>query len=171
MQNKKSFIIKAIILVVICEVVGIIAGVATSDGVMNWFQTIEKPFFNPPSWLFAPVWTVLYFLMGLAAALVWHKGTADGELSLFKMRESNVRNALFLFNTQLLLNFFWSFIFFKYQMLFLAFIEIITLLGFIVLTTVHFYRIYKPAGWMMLPYILWVSFASVLNFSLWWLNK
>ncbi|WP_291721840.1 TspO/MBR family protein [Bernardetia sp.] len=171
MQNKNSFIIKAVVLIVICEIVGVIAGVATSDGVTDWFRTIEKPFFNPPSWLFAPVWTVLYFLMGLAAALVWHKGTSDGKYSLSDMKKNNVQIALGLFAIQLILNFFWSFIFFKHQMLFLAFIEIITLLGFVVLTTIHFYRIYKPASFLLFPYILWVSFASVLNFSIWWLNK
>ncbi len=171
MENKKSFIIKALILVTVCEIVGIIAGLATAEGVTSWFQTIEKPFFNPPGWLFAPVWTLLYFLMGLAAALVWHKGTDNGKEQIFEMGSDKVRIALGLFGIQLILNFCWSFLFFKYHLLLIAFIEIITMLVFIVLTTIHFYRIHKLAGILMLPYILWVSFASVLNFSLWWLNK
>ncbi|WP_338793384.1 TspO/MBR family protein [Bernardetia sp. MNP-M8] len=171
MQNRKSFIIKALILVIICEVIGIVAGLATAEGVTSWFQTIEKPFFNPPGWLFAPVWTLLYFLMGISAALVWHKGTDNGKEQIFEMNNNKVRIALGLFAVQLILNFCWSFIFFKHHLLFFAFIEIITLLTFIILTTIHFYRIHKIAGLLMIPYILWVSFASVLNFSLWWLNK
>lgn len=171
MKNTKSFIIKAIILVILCEVIGIIGGIATAEGVTNWFQTIEKPFFNPPSWLFAPVWTLLYFLMGISTALVWHKGTDNGRESLFEMDNGNVRTALGLCAIQLILNFCWSFLFFKYHLLFTAFIEIITMLTFIILTTIHFYRIHKIGGLLMIPYILWVSFASILNFSLWFLNK
>jgi tryptophan-rich sensory protein len=161
MQNTKSFIIKAFVLVIICEIIGIIGGVATAEGVTSWFQTIEKPFFNPPGWLFAPVWTILFFLMGLSAALVWHQGIDKKE----------VQKGLILFAIQLFLNFCWSFLFFKYHLLLVAFIEIITLLTFIILTTIQFYKIHKIAGLLMIPYILWVSFASVLNFSLWWLNK
>jgi len=171
MKNKKSFIIKALILVIVCEIIGIIGRIATAEGVTSWFQTIEKPFFNPPAWLFAPVWTILYFLMGISAALVWHKGTDNGRERIFEMDNGNVRTALGLFAIQLFLNFCWSFLFFKYHLLFVAFIEIITMLIFIVLTTVHFYRIDKIAGLLMIPYILWVSFASILNFSLWFLNK
>jgi tryptophan-rich sensory protein len=161
MQNTKSFIIKAFILVIICEIIGFTSGIATAEGVTNWFQTIEKPFFNPPSWLFAPVWTTLYALMGVSAALVWHQG----------IEKKEVKQALILFGIQLVLNFFWSFLFFKYHLLLVAFIEIITLLTFIILTAIQFYKIHKTAGLLMIPYILWVSFASVLNFSLWWLNK
>ncbi len=161
MQITKSFIFKAFILVIICEIIGFTSGIATAEGVTNWFQTIEKPFFNPPSWLFAPVWTILYALMGISAALVWQQG----------IEKKEVKQALILFGIQLVLNFFWSFIFFKYHLLLFAFIEIITLLTFIILTTIHFYKIHKTAGLLMIPYILWVSFASVLNFSLWWLNK
>ncbi len=171
MKNTKSFVIKALILVTVCEIVGITAGIATSEGVSSWFQTIEKPFFNPPSWLFAPVWIVLYFLMGIAAALVWHKGTTNGKEQLMEMDSNRVRIALGLFAVQLVLNFCWSFLFFKYHLLFVAFLEIITMLIFIILTTIHFYRIHKTAGLLMIPYILWVSFASILNFSLWFLNK
>jgi len=171
MKNKKSFFIKALILVIICEIIGITAGIATAEGVTSWFQTIEKPFFNPPSWLFAPVWTILYFLMAISAALVWHTGTNNGQEKLFEMESNKVRIALGLFVIQLVLNFFWSFIFFKYHLLLAAFIEIITMLIFIIFTTIHFYKIHKTAGFLMIPYILWVSFASLLNFSLWWLNK
>jgi tryptophan-rich sensory protein len=161
MKNTKSFILKAFILVIICEIIGFTSGIATAGGVANWFQTIEKPFFNPPSWLFAPVWTILYALMGISAALIWQQG----------IEKKEVKQALILFGIQLVLNFFWSFIFFKYHLLLVAFIEIVTLLTFIILTTIHFYKIHKTAAFLMIPYILWVSFASVLNFSLWWLNK
>jgi tryptophan-rich sensory protein len=160
MKNTKSFIIKAFILVILCEIIGFTSGIATADGVTNWFQTIEKPFFNPPGWLFAPVWTLLYGLMGISAALIWHQG----------INKKEVKQGLILFTIQLVLNFCWSFLFFKYHLLFFAFIEIITLLTFIILTTIHFYKINKTAGLLLIPYILWVSFASILNFSLWWLN-
>lgn len=171
MTNTKSFILKALILIIICEVIGITAGIATSEGVNGWFQTLEKPFFNPPSWLFAPVWTTLYFLMGISAALVWHKGTDNRREKFFEIQSNKIRIALGLFAIQLFLNFCWSFLFFKYHLLLFAFIEIITMLIFIILTTIHFYKVNKLAGLLMIPYILWVSFASILNFSLWWLNK
>ena len=171
MKNIQSFVIKAIVLVTVCEIVGITAGLATAEGVTNWFQIIEKPPFTPPSSLFAPVWTVLYFLMGISTALVWHKGTDNGSENILEMDSGRVRVALVLFAIQLVLNFCWSFLFFKYHLLFTAFIEIITMLTFIILTTIYFYKIHKIAGLLMVPYILWVSFASILNFSLWILNK
>ena len=171
MKNTKSFIIKAVILVIICEIIGFTSGIATADGVTNWFQTLQKPFFNPPSWLFAPVWTTLYALMGISAALVWHQGTDNSKEQIFEMDNDNVRIALGFFAIQLILNFCWSFLFFKFHLLFFAFLEIITLLTFIILTTIQFYKIHKTAGLLMIPYILWVSFASVLNFSFLWLNK
>lgn len=161
MKNIPSFLIKALVVIIICEIIGVVAGVATAEGVTNWFQTIEKPFFNPPNWLFAPVWTVLYFLMGISAALVWHQG----------IERKDVKQGLMLFTFQLILNFGWSFLFFKFHLLFLAFLEIITLLFFIILTTIYFYKIHKTAGLLMILYILWVSFATILNFSIWWLNK
>lgn len=161
MQITKSLLVKVFILVIICEIIGFTSGIATAEGVTNWFQTLEKPFFNPPSWLFAPVWTTLYALMGISAALAWHQG----------IEKKEVKQGLILFGIQLVLNFCWSFLFFKFHLLFFAFIEIITLLTFIILTTIQFYKIHKTAGLLMIPYILWVSFASILNFSLWWLNK
>ncbi len=125
------------------------------------FQQINKPSFAPPGWIFGPVWTILYILMGIASYRIWMQGIEKRE----------VRVALFFYGFQLILNFLWTIIFFGLQLMGLAFIEIITLLIFIIITAVRFYKIDKVAGYLLIPYILWVSFAAILNFSIWRLNR
>lgn len=130
-------------------------GVASGD----WYQSINKPQWNPPTWIFGPVWTLLYAMMGTAAWLIWKKAGFGG-----------AKIALTLFFVQLFLNGLWSQIFFGQQELGWAFAEIIILWAAIILTTIYFFRQSRIAGWLMIPYILWVTFAGWLNYTIWMLN-
>lgn len=154
--------VKIIIMVAICLVVGYGSGIATQSSIATWFVTLEKPFFNPPSWVFAPAWTTLYILMGISAGIIWSKMEAFPKL---------VKKALWVFAIQLILNALWSFLFFGMQNPLLALIEIL-LLWLLIFETI---KVFKPidnlASKLLIPYILWVSFATVLNASIWWLNK
>ena len=152
---------KFIIAIVLPLLVGAAGGYFTSTSVKGWFTTLNKPFFNPPAWLFAPVWTTLYILMGIAFFLIWQSKT---------VKELKQKAVTFYF-IQLVLNAAWSFIFFYAKQPGLAFAEILILLIMIILTAVTFYKIRKAAGWLMLPYIVWVCFACVLNYSIWRLNS
>ena len=140
--------------------VGGIAGFFTSSGVEGWYAAANKPWFNPPNWIFAPVWTTLYILMGIALYLVWKSDAV----------QAVKQTAIILFAVQLTLNFFWSLIFFKLQQTGWAFAEIIVMWLMILLTVLWFGKISSKAAWLMVPYICWVSFASVLNYSIWKLN-
>jgi len=159
-MNNLSLPLKMVIGAAICLAIGSASGIATASSVNTWFVTLNKPSFNPPSWLFAPVWTVLYALMGVAAALVWHEG----------WEKSTVKNALLFFGIQLLLNSLWSILFFGIKRPDLAFIEIIILWVVLLITILKFTKIKKVAGYLLIPYILWVSFATVLNGAIWQLN-
>lgn len=149
-------------LVVTCVAAGYLAGVATQSGVNTWFPTLIKPSFNPPGWIFAPVWTTLYIMMGVAGGLVWSRIEAQPEV---------VKKALLFFGIQLGLNILWSFLFFGLKNPLLALIEIILLWLMIYETYVQFKKIDKIAGYLFIPYLAWVSFATILNASIWWLNK
>ena len=153
--------IKLVISVTVPLAVGGLSGFATARGVALWYPSLVKPPFNPPAWIFGPVWTVLYIMMGVAAFLVWRRGLGvDG-----------VRIALAVFAIQLILNGLWSILFFGMQAPGWALVEIIMLWIAIGLTTVVFWRVAPSAGALLLPYWAWVSFATVLNASLWWLNR
>jgi tryptophan-rich sensory protein len=153
--------IKLIIAVAIPLTVGGLSGFATARGVTDWYPTLAKPSFNPPAWVFGPVWTVLYIMMGVAAFLVWRTGLdVDG-----------VRIALTVFAVQLALNGLWSILFFGMQAPGWALVEIVLLWIAIGATVVFFWRIAPLPGALLLPYWGWVSFATVLNASLWWLNR
>ena len=151
---------KLFISILVPLLVGAVAGLFTSSGVNGWYAVANKPWFNPPNWIFAPVWTLLYILMGIAFFLVW-KASADKNVK---------QTAMILFSIQLILNFFWSFIFFKLQQPGWAFAEIILMWVMILLTILWFGKISAMAAWLLVPYICWVSFASVLNYSIWKLN-
>lgn len=139
--------------------VGIVSGFFTRSGVENFSQTAVKPVFMPPSWLFPIVWTILYILMGISAYLV---ETAQTDLP--KQR------AMILYYAQLFFNFCWSFIFFNFQAYLLAFIWTIVLLTLIVATTLEFFKTSEKTAYLMIPYIIWVAFATVLTFSVYLLN-
>ena len=153
--------VKLVIAVALPLVVGGLSGFATSKGVETWYPTLIKPSFNPPAWVFGPVWTVLYIMMGVAAYLVWIRGIdTDG-----------VRAALTMFGIQLALNALWSILFFGMRQPGWALVEIVVLWGAIGATVWLFWRVVPAAGALLLPYWAWVSFATVLNGSLWWLNR
>jgi benzodiazapine receptor len=141
--------------------VGGLSGFATARGVQEWYPTLVKPSFNPPSWVFGPVWTLLYLMMGIAAFLVWQKGWETGA----------VKTALALFAIQLILNGLWSVLFFGLRMPGLAFAEILLLWVSIGGTIVLFWRLAPVAGVLLLPYEAWVTFAAVLNGAIWALNR
>ena len=153
--------LKLVVSVLICQVAGFAGGFFTQSSVQTWYKTIRKPAFTPPEWLFGPVWISLSLLMGIALFLVWK---IDGQ-------GPAKRIALVLFFIQLGLNILWSFLFFYLKNPLLGFVEILILLLFIVLTAWKFYGLNHLAGVMFVPYILWVGFASLLNYFLWSLNR
>jgi len=159
MKNKNF--IKLIIALIIPQLFAIIGALFTGTGVNSWYNLIEKPAFNPPNWLFGPVWTLLYVLMGVSAFLIWRLG----------LNKKEIRFALLIFIFQLALNLFWSFIFFGLQNPGIALTEIISLWFAILATILAFYQINKVAAYLLIPYILWVTFAAFLNYSIWDLNK
>ncbi len=141
--------------------VGVLSGVATARGVTEWYPTLTRPAFTPPSWIFGPVWTLLYLMMGFAAFLVWQWG----------LEAAGVRVALVAFLVQLALNGLWSLLFFGLRAPGAAFVDIILLWLAIAVTTWLFWRVVHVAGALMLPYLAWVTFAAVLNGSIWSLNR
>jgi len=155
-MSKGSKILKLIISILICQGAGAIGSLFTSPAISTWYATIQKPSFNPPNWIFAPVWILLFILMGLSLYLIWSKG--------FKYKGTKI--AIFIFFVQLILNILWSILFFGLQSPLFALIEIIILWFAILLTIISFYKVSKIAAYLLLPYIIWVSFASVLNFSI-----
>ena len=157
---KISSFLKLIITIVICELAGGVGSLFTMSAIPAWYVTLAKPVLNPPSWIFGPVWTTLYLLMGVAAFLVWNKGSD----------RKDVRKALYVFLLQLVLNAAWSIIFFGLHSPLWAFVDIIAMWLAVVWTMTLFYKISKPAMWLLVPYILWVSFAAYLNYSIWMLN-
>lgn len=144
----------------ICLGAGMIGSLFTSSSIDTWYATLEKPTFNPPSWLFAPVWTALYFLMGISLFLILRQDLEKGKIKL----------AISFFGLQLILNALWSFLFFGLQNPFLAFIEITILWIAILITILTFYKIKKVASTLLVPYIMWVTFATILNYFIWRLN-
>lgn len=146
------------VLVVVCYSAAAVGGLATAGSVSDWFQTLNRPSFQPPDWLFGPVWTVMYGLMAVAAWLVYVKTSRFRSIPMA------------LFAVQLGLNIAWSIIFFGLHRPGLAVLDILLLLVAIIATTIAFWKVSVTAGSLMLPYLAWVVFAAVLNFSLWQLN-
>lgn len=158
---KSGDIFKLAVSIVVCQLAGVIGGLFTASSVDTWYSTLTKPAFNPPNWLFSPVWITLYALMGIALFLVWKRGiSAEG-----------VKSALTFFAVQLALNALWSILFFGLQMPLVAFLEIVLLWVFILITLLKFAKITKLAALLLVPYLIWVSYAAILNFFLWHLNR
>ena len=155
-------ITRILTVVVTCLVIGYFSGMVTRSAIVSWYPTLVKPSFNPPNWIFAPVWSMLYIMMGVAAGLVWNRIDFEKEL---------VKKALVLFAIQLALNALWSYLFFGLKNPMLAGIEIVLLWLMIFETYSKFVKINKIAGYLFIPYLLWVTFAMVLNGSIWWLNR
>ena len=152
--------LKLLISILLPQVAAGIGAYFTVTGTGTWYQTIEKPGWNPPSWLFAPVWTILYIAMGVAFYLVWKSNAVL----------SHKRTAMILRGVQLVLNLFWTIIFFNQHQLLWATVEIAVLWLFILATIFAFARINKAAAWLLVPYIAWVSFAGILTWTIWSLN-
>ena len=153
---------KILICVASCLAIGFLSGQVTKDAIISWYPTIIKPSFNPPNWVFAPVWSMLFTFMGVAAGLVWNKIDDNRKL---------ITKALTFFVIQLILNALWSYLFFGLQNPMLALIEIIVLWLMIYETYNQFNKIDKIAGYLMIPYLAWVAFALILNANICWLNK
>jgi tryptophan-rich sensory protein len=155
----RSLLWPSLVGIVVCEGVGLLAAAATQSSVTTWYPTLAKPVFTPPDWLFAPVWTLLYAMMGVAAALVWR---AEGRAAR--------REALLWFGLQLLLNGGWSFAFFGARSPTAGLAVIVALWGALAVTTRRFFALRRAAGWLLVPYLLWVSYALALNLGIWLLN-
>jgi tryptophan-rich sensory protein len=152
-------VVALVVCLIACYAAAALGGIATSSSVSGWYQTLKRPGFQPPGWVFGPVWSVLYTLMAVAAWLVYRQ----------QPRISSP--ALILFSAQLILNTAWSFLFFGLRRPDLAAIEILLLLAAVAATTAAFWRVSIPAAALMLPYLLWVSYATVLNIAIWLLNR
>ncbi len=148
--------VKLIIAISIPLIAGFIGSYFTMPAISNWYADLIKPTLNPPNWIFAPVWTTLYILMGISFFLIWQKGKNYLPLSVFGI--------------QVLLNTTWSILFFGVQRLDFAFLNIVLLWFMIILTMILFFRISKVAMYLLIPYVLWVSFAGYLNLTIWILN-
>lgn len=148
-----------VVFVALCLAISGIGGAITTTSVGTWYQALQKPSFNPPDWVFAPVWTTLYVAMAIAGWRVWRQAR-------FEVR----RKALTVFAVQLGLNLAWSFLFFGFQQVGLALLEIVILLLAVIANTIVFWRIDRLAGALFVPYVLWVAYATVLNAAIWLLN-
>lgn len=157
-MKKKFFRIGIAIL--ICVLVGFLGSVATQTSIDTWYTTLRKPSFTPPNWIFAPVWSVLYVLMGIAAGIVWSKG----------FYHKWVKIALYHFGFQLILNTAWSIFFFGLQNPLIALLDIIALFILLLFTIKWFKVVNKTAAYLLIPYILWVAYAAALNYKIWQLN-
>ncbi|HNQ25433.1 MAG TPA: tryptophan-rich sensory protein [Methanoregulaceae archaeon] len=146
--------------ILLCNCAGLLGSLFTTTGPGSWYSTLIKPAFNPPSWIFAPVWTLLYILMGISLYLVIMEG----------MKGRDVRIPLLIFAIQLILNILWSYAFFGLESTFFGLLVIIILWISIVATMILFYPVRKAAAWLLVPYILWVSFATILTYTIYSLN-
>lgn len=156
---KKSDIIKLVISISIPLALGAVAGRVTAQAVPEWFASLNRPSFSPPNWIFGPVWTVLYILLGISLFLIWKQ---------IPSKQRN--NALLIFSLQMFLNFIWSFVFFYFHQIGLALIVIIGLWISIIFMLISFYKIKPLSAYLNIPYLLWVTFASVLNAGYYFLN-
>ena len=157
---KSRDILKLVVSIVVCQGAGFIGSVFTTDAIPTWYAALEKPVFTPPNWLFFPAWVTLYFLMAVAAFLVWRRG----------LDSPGVRTALIVFLVQLVLNALWSVVFFGLESPVWGVVVILILWVAILATILLFSRISRAAALLLIPYILWVSFATALNISIWLLN-
>lgn len=162
-KNKSLFsnFIGVVIAVLICQASGLVGSMFTIKAIPTWYAALEKPSFNPPNWIFGPVWTTLYTMMGISLFLVWRARSENSESHL----------SLKIFATQLILNAIWTPVFFGMKQLLVAFVIIALLWVAIIATIISFRKHSQVAAALLVPYLLWVSFATLLNFSLWLMNR
>lgn len=183
MEIKINNILKFIIAIGVCELGGVVGAIITAPAISVWYAGLAKPALNPPDWVFGPVWAALYALMGVSLFLVWKNGWEvknrlwEGERKAWnawseRLWTGDLRkiNAMAVFAAQYILNIAWSYLFFGSRSPDSAFFGILALLFAIIWTIAVFYRISKPAAYLLIPYVLWVSFAAYLNFSIWMMN-
>jgi len=177
---KKSDLFKLFVALAIPLIAGWIGSLVTMSAIGSWYATLAKPALNPPSWIFGPVWTLLYLLMGIALFIVWKKGwKVQNQMFVGRDKGWNPltrrfwsgdwqkQNIIAIFAVQLGLNVLWSYIFFGLHQPGLAFFELLALWVSILYTIINFYRVSKTATWLLLPYIFWVTFAGYLNWAIW----
>jgi len=157
---QKRVIFKLIVSLIVCQLAGFVGSLFTTPSIPTWYASLAKPSFTPPNWVFSPVWISLFVLMGISLFLLWEK----------TLHYPGVRTAMLWFAVQLGLNMLWSILFFGLKSPFLALIGIIVLWIAIFLTILKSFRVSKLAGVLLLPYLIWVSFAAGLNYSIWTLN-
>lgn len=157
---------KIICSLLLCLAAGGIGSFFTADAIPTWYAGLTKPYFNPPNWIFGPVWTTLYIMMGFALYRVWQKKLTHDK----KTKIPSKKKAIIVFLIQLLINTLWSILFFGLQNPFVALLGIIVLWKFILYTIIDFYKIDQRAAWLLVPYLGWVTFAAILNFYIWKLN-
>ncbi|MBK9332502.1 MAG: tryptophan-rich sensory protein [Ignavibacteria bacterium] len=155
-----SNIIKLIVSIIICQMAGVIGTIFTADSISGWYTGLTKPDFNPPNWIFGPVWILLYLMMGVSLFLVWRED----------LKNAVVKKAFYIFMVQLLFNTLWSIVFFGFQSISSALIIIIVLWLLIIYTILNFLKISRTSGILLIPYLLWVTFAVILNFFIFKLN-
>lgn len=160
-MSRKSKNFKFLISIILCEAFGNLGSFFTFPKLGTWYTQILKPDFNPPNFIFGPVWTTLFLLMGIALYLLWEKG--------FNTKESKIAGIFFFI--QFILNILWSFLFFGLESPLYGFIDIILLLIFIAITILLFHKISKKASYLLIPYFLWVGFATILNYGILFLNS
>ncbi|MCL4367296.1 tryptophan-rich sensory protein [Patescibacteria group bacterium] len=158
-RSEKFHVDRLIIAVGVCEVIGVLGSFFTAPAIPDWYQTLIKPIFTPPAVIFGPVWVSLFALMGYGLYLIWQK-----------IEQRNIYKAVMVFILQLLVNLAWSIIFFGLRSPGVALVDILVLLTLIIITIYEFAKINQKAAWLLVPYFLWVSFATLLNYSIWQLN-
>lgn len=168
MRNKSSCLamnkwLRLVVSIILCESAGGIGAIFTAPNIATWYITLNKPFFNPPNFIFAPVWTILYFLMGVALFLIWEIKAKD--------KQKAKKTAIQIFFIQLILNVVWSVVFFGLHSA-LGGVLIIIILWVAILETIkHFTKLNSKAGYLLYPYLIWVSFALILNISIYLINR
>ncbi len=150
---------KLAVSIILCQLAGFLGSLFTTPAIPTWYRTFHKPFFTPPNWIFSPVWISLFILMGISLFLVWQR-----------QDHPKVKTALIFFFVQLILNILWSAAFFGLKSSVLGLMDIVLLWIAVLFTILNFFKVSKSAGVLLIPYLLWVSFATLLNFSLWTLN-
>jgi benzodiazapine receptor len=157
---KRNEIVKLVSAILIPQFVGLFGSVFTLPSINGWYAGLKKPNFTPPSWLFGPAWVTLYLLMGVSLYLIWRKG----------LKRKGVKASMEIFGVQLALNALWSLLFFGLHSPLYGLVGIIVLWVAILATIIESYKVSRTAGMLLVPYILWVTFAMALNFSVWVLN-
>jgi translocator protein len=160
MKKKKNFLLLTLSLFIVV-VVNLIGALATRPSIANWYESLIKPSFNPPNWIFMPVWTFLYLLIALSLFLV---------LKTKKDKDISKKTAYWVFGTQLSLNSLWSVLFFGLHLPLIALVDLIVLWILIIFTIIKFSEINRQSAWLLVPYLIWVGFAGVLNFAIYYLN-